>query len=936
MTESEFPHRPMMEPAYEDSMMKRYLAKEPRESVLLADMETDAGWRLTGNGEMSYTHERSLTGTRSMRVRIPMRNEDYLSQHSKDGSLKCKQGGNVAVILDFDPPRDWTDYNRISLWVYVHPAEMHSYACNIDFSCEGSTAGPTTPLPVHFVQDMEPGKWNHIVWEIPDLQRDRVTRFAFAQLLRGHCPEEGGTMVYDIDRVELQKVEPTKYRGWSVYRGSIAFHHVGYRPSGPKVAFAGDTGAEEFELVEAETGEPAARFPVKRISNPRGEFEVLDFGDFTEPGRYFLRCGEAASRPFDISEEVLYGTIKKTLNFYYGMRCGFAVPGVHGKCHLDLRGRHGGEMKTIDGGWHDAGDLSQGSHRTGASLYGMLRNYRELCRREVQPELRERLLEEIRWGLDWLLKTRFGDGYRVTWATARIYTDNEIGTLDDTIVKARHTPYENFLSVSVFALAHRALRDADPERAEKCLRAAVDDFRATIDARENWSELSRNEAGFGALAAVQLYRATGEEQYAEQAARFGRGLVECQRQSFADDVPMTGYFYRSNARQRVVHDHHLSFEGAPVVALEALCEAFPEHEDWMEWYGAALLHSQYFLAPGAAASAPYEILANSVWSRDELEEMAEDWREKDKDPEPLLQQYEDATPLAEGYRLRVFPLWVNHRQHGSTGVRLAHNVALSAAARLRNDPELQRLAERQFQWILGGNPFSQSLMYGEGYDFQPHFAYCFRDMVGALPVGMDSMANDEPWWTCFNDSDYKEIWVVPVSRFLWSAAYAATPARVEGAAGAEATFTHLKTGAEVSVSGEFEVNLPPGAYRVECGPMSRRMQLLAGSSYHLALDAEDWVDVDLGTESSGDTEVTLRATVRGAGEHEAELRVFNGSVDRPKARVDLGDGGERTLEWVLRVESPDRPWAAVLVPDGDAGTRREAFGTLKDLRPVGE
>ncbi|MCK4375214.1 MAG: glycoside hydrolase family 9 protein, partial [Candidatus Brocadiae bacterium] len=589
MTAPDLPHRPLMEASYENSLMRRYLSKEVHESVVLDDMESDRGWRVAGIGELSYTAEIARTGRHSMQLRIPMRDEEYLRAHSRDGSLTCKQGGSVSATLKFDPPQDWTSLNRISLWVYVQPSAMHSYSFHISFNCEGSVPGPVTPLAVHFIQDLEPGRWNHVVWEIPDLQRDRVAAFSIGQLLRGHGPEEGGTATYNIDRIDLERVDSETYRGWRVAPGKIAFNHVGYRPSGPKVAFAGDTGTEEFELVAARNGETAARFPVKEITNERGRFQELDFSAFTEPGRYFLRCGDSASRPFEIAEELWYGTIEKALNSYYGLRCGFPVPGVHGVCHADLRGKRGDTLKVINGGWHDAGDLSQGSHRTGASLYGMLRTYAELRRRDLQPELRERLLEEAGWGLDWLLKTRFGSGYRITWVTGRIYTDNEIGTIDDTIAPARHTAFENFLFAAVAAYAHQVLAEADQDLATRSLAAAVEDYRATLDERSDWSDATRDEAAFGALAAVQLFRSTGEGHYAEEAAEFGRRLLQCQEQRFVDGIPIAGYFYRDALRERVVHDHHLSFEGSPLVALEALCEALPDHEHWMDWYGAALL-----------------------------------------------------------------------------------------------------------------------------------------------------------------------------------------------------------------------------------------------------------------------------------------------------------------------------------------------------------
>ncbi len=143
-----------------------------------------------------------------------------------------------------------------------------------------------------------------------------------------------------------------------------------------------------------------------------------------------------------------------------------------------------------------------------------------------------------------------------------------------------------------------------------------------------------------------------------------------------------------------------------------------------------------------------------MWRRDEIDSLPA------RNPEDTLRQFNDGTPLAEGYRLRVFPIWTDNLFHGNTAVHMAGTASMASAALLRNRRATQDLVRLQLQWVLGGNPFSQSLMYGEGYDFQPLFAYCSCDLTGALPVGMDSR-NDSPYWPAENRATYKEMWVVP-------------------------------------------------------------------------------------------------------------------------------------------------------------------------------
>jgi len=54
------------------------------------------------------------------------------------------------------------------------------------------------------------------------------------------------------------------------------------------------------------------------------------------------------------------------------------------------------------------------------------------------------VLEEAKWGLDWILKTRFGDGYRNTGSTNSRRTNNIIGDDDDLISTAQNSPPVNF------------------------------------------------------------------------------------------------------------------------------------------------------------------------------------------------------------------------------------------------------------------------------------------------------------------------------------------------------------------------------------------------------------------------------------------------------------------------------------------------------------
>jgi hypothetical protein len=123
-------------------------------------------------------------------------------------------------------------------------------------------------------------------------------------------------------------------------------------------------------------------------------------------------------------------------------------------------------------------------------------------------------------------------------------------------------------------------------------------------------------------------------------------------------------------------------------------------------------------------------------------------------------------PLGGDWYLRAFPVWFARR--GNYGVLLSQAKALSAAAVLRRDSAALDLVQQQLQWVVGRNPFTQSTMYGEGYDWAQQYSVSSGDFVGSLPVGMQSRGvSDVPYWPSQNMFVYKEVWVHPVARWVW-------------------------------------------------------------------------------------------------------------------------------------------------------------------------
>ena len=626
------------------------------------------------------------------------------------------------------------------------------------------------------------------------------------------------------------------------------------------------------------------------------------------------------------------------------------MPGIHRVCHRDWQGIHNGEKKIINGGWHDAGDLSQGSFRTGMSIYAMLDIYRQLELRDTEPELRDRLLEEALWGLDWLLKTRFGDGYRITWTTMRIFSDCVIGTVDDVITKAQNDPFENFLAASVEAFAYEMLKDKRNTVAEEALAAAIEDWEAAAARQPEWLASGNPGAAltplmsgayltssWGVVSSLRLYRITGERSYLDKAVEYGKILLSCQEQAFKDGIPITGYFYNGPEKKSILHHQHATFEESPLLALAELCEVLPDHTDWMEWYSALILHAEYFMKRGAEYSAPYNMLPNSVYRKSELT------RVKDSEIRgAAVQQFNDGVVFTDEYSLRMFPIWHHKGFHGNTGVQLSEALALQAAVMVRNDLKGEALVERQMQWVAGLNPFSQSLIYGEGYDFNSQYAPSDGDMVGALPVGMDCFHNDEPCWYDSNYPTYKEVWVVPASRFLWNAAYIGIPAYVRGTAagtGNEAVFKNNETGREykfeIKKNGAFGGSVPAGHYTIEYGGLRINREFVSGGVYPLSLDPSRSMTLHVSSSKTGGG-IRVTAALEGTGTHELSIRTFNCSADVRAKRINLVESGRADVVWGIRVLDDTKPWVAVVIPDGDMSRKQDVTGDIGINRENGK
>jgi hypothetical protein len=927
-----------MHAKYQDGAEFRWLNKKVLDSRVLDSMEDLTNWSFTGAGEMTLTDVHVKEGRHALRIR----STTNVAQVEGSGEWE-----DLVATRKFSG-EDWSRFNRISLWVYPDVIGAPAISCSLVLHNDGAHK-----LPDHYNEGRHESiiltnhMWNHVVWEIAPLDRDRVTALEFAYSLPKKYPDPGDQTILDIDQLELQSVVADHVEGWDVAPGKIAFSNSGYTTGSSKSAIATDLSAPEFSVMDLQDGEAVLTKTVEQVTTPLGKYQVLDFSEVRQPGTYAIKAGETLTRSFRIGDDAWRDSIWKAINFMYSERCGTEIAGIHGRCHQDIYTTHGDQRIVVNGGYHDAGDLSATGNTPGM-VYADLSLAYSLKQQGEDPVLYNRLLEEARWGLNWVLKTRFGDGYRSTGQLVSYWTDGIMGTADDRFGQAVNNPEWNFRVSGTEALAARVLKDSNPELANRSRVIAEEDWKYAVEGLKSAPPLAEvygaqdelERISFGVVASVQLYLATGDDRYAQEAIALGDQVLASQERTLQPwKIPLTGYFYTSPKRENLFHRFHIGQEQEPIVALTLLCQAFPDHEKWMKWYSAVVLHSQYYLKPASVVDEPYSVLPAAVYRESEarLIPEAKNWtplRAADRDA--YVQEVRRGIPLGGEYYLRRFPVWFDFR--GNSSVLLSEAKALSAAGQLRGDLESEDLAQKQAQWLVGRNPFAASIMYGEGYDWTPLYSVRSGQMVGALPVGIETKAYDDtPYWPNQICWTYKEVWTQPVGQWIWLMQDISVPATVKGMANSgthePVEFHEQKTGqvtiATANVAGEFNIRLPEGHYDVREGTAHTSITVLPGGLYNVDLRPDRVLDFKVTYQDLGHNEVAFRISAEGAGHHTFAVRAENLTLrDAGQQEIDLASGHPKEIAWHARVIASNTPWVAVIIPDDTLSERRELTGSV--------
>jgi len=767
-------HRPMP-PERERSLEQIGLRKTVLDQRLLCDMSSMDRWRAEGVGALSHDGLPTPAGHTSLRLQLPTVIPHW-PEEQPDGDYV--PFGKSMALYDVGG-EDWTAYNRIHFWLFPDCPGARTVNIAFIYANDGVEKIPDVYMREgHHEVNLINRQWNECFLEIPNLPRDKIILIGFVSSAYGKDRATGEYLRFDIGEITLQKVNnPEVELGWLPSANSIVYSMTGYLTEGRKTALMRrEDGGENFRLYDG-SGKQVYEGHTEIKETSIGAFKVLDFSAFKKEGVYILRSDGAETAPFQIGGDIWTDSAWKALNFIFCERCGYPVSEKHGSCHGDILAEHNGLKLVYNGGWHDAGDMSQQTLQTGDVIYALTELANKI--RGQDPLLYARLIEEAEWGIDFLIKCRFGDGYRASSAGIVHWSDGFIGSFDDRPARVQDNAFDNFLYAAYESYAARSL--PDEMLCEKLRTIAVEDFDFALEKvkKSGWKEFpifwehsyptseSQHRAAMS-LAASELYILTDQERYASLAADSMTYVLDCQCTQPIGEIKLEGFFYRNKEKKVLQHANHQSREQLYMLALKALLDTQGDHSSASVWKESMRLYGN-FLKQSMSFTAPYGMLPAGLYHVNEAADIESFNRQHlfagEGARTDYLEQLKQATPIDTEHYFKIFPVWFSFR--GNSAVHLALGKAAAICANTLNDSDLTDIAKEQLYWIAGKNPFRQSLMYGEGWRYAEQAVYLPGTMTGQLPVGIQTKGNgDLPYWPQANNATYKEVWVTTAGKWL--------------------------------------------------------------------------------------------------------------------------------------------------------------------------
>jgi peptidoglycan/xylan/chitin deacetylase (PgdA/CDA1 family) len=354
----------------------------------------------------------------------------------------------------------------------------------------------------------------------------------------------------------------------------IRINQLGYRNDDIKVAVLlsrKSLDLKSFNVIDVKSGKVAMSFNIvikAEALEPFMSCYRLQFTNFKKSGVYRIIAGKAVSPDFRIADNIYDGTADFLLNYMRQQRCGYN-PFVKDSCHThdgyEIYGKSTDSAHVnVTGGWHDAADYLQYVATSANATYQMLFAYSEnpasfsdkyqpngLSGPDGLPDV----LNECKWGLEWLLKMNPEPGIMYNQiADDRDHIGFRFPNNDTANYgKGKERPvyfctgkpqglfkYKNRTTgiastagkfASAFAIGAEVYKKVDPQFSELLLTRATAAFSFGLNnpgvcqtapgtapyfyEEDNWVDDME-------LAAIELYNLTKESKYLSYALEFGR------------------------------------------------------------------------------------------------------------------------------------------------------------------------------------------------------------------------------------------------------------------------------------------------------------------------------------------------------------------------------------------------------------------------------
>jgi peptidoglycan/xylan/chitin deacetylase (PgdA/CDA1 family) len=480
----------------------------------------------------------------------------------------------------------------------------------------------------------------------------------------------------------------------------IRINLLGYKPSGVKVAVwcsKENSEIKTFQLIDAATKKIAFSATTGKPFGAYGPFTQsyrLNFSSFKKSGKYYLQSGGVKSPVFTIAENVYDGAADFCLRYMRQQRSGFN-PFLKDSCHTHdgyvLYGEKYGikDSTPIDvvGGWHDASDYLQYAATSANATYHLLMAYRDFPKTFGDEKLANGLdgkngmadvLDEAKWGLDWLLKMHPQPNVMF----------NQIA--DDRDHQGMRIPKEDLFYGRGFERPVYFL-SGEPQQRGKFLN------NTTGKSSTAGKFASAFALGFSLFKESNNLFADTLLKKSFSAFDFGyqkRGVSQTvsvkspyiySEDNWTDDMELASAILYSNTRR---------FEPFPAKFFDSLAKAYSREEKITPWLGAdTAKHYQWY---------PFINIGHY--------ELAKQLKGKQRDT------------IAGYYKEGIQRVWNKAKQNafyrGVPFIWCSNNLTTSFAIQcywykqLTGDKQFEELEQANFDWLFGCNPWGTSMVYG--------------------------------------------------------------------------------------------------------------------------------------------------------------------------------------------------------------------------------